>query len=164
MAKNISIQGLKRIGLEYRIALGKELLRQGQTKRSGGLIKSLRQIEMGGFQPTVRIVGNHYWRFINYGVSAGHIKKPYAYPRIEGLMNWLRRKGIGSGDKMIRGIAFAIATVHAKSGMPQRQGKRDFKRMNFVDKAIHQNRARIQAIIDTTMGKEYSQIINKLHR
>lgn len=160
----ISRLALKRIGLQYRIALGKELLRQGQTKRSGSLINSLRQKELLGFQPTIRIEGNHYWRFINYGVSAGHIKKPYAYPRIEGLMNWLKRKGIGSGDKMIRGIAFAIATKHAKVGMPQRGGRRDFKRMNFVDKAIRKSQPRIQEVIDFQMGKEFSQIINKLHR
>ena len=160
----ISRLALKRIGLQYRIALGKELLRQGQTKRSGSLIKSLKQTEMMGFQPTIRIEGNHYWRFLNYGVSAGHIKKPYARPRIEGLINWLKRKGIGSGDKMIRGIAFAIATKHAKVGMPQRGGRRDFKRMNFVDKAINKSRAQIQDIIDFQMGKEFSQIINKLHR
>ena len=160
----ISLMSLKRIGLQYRIALGKELLRQGQTKRSGSLISSLRQKEFTGFQPTIRIQGNHYWRFINYGVSAGHIKNPYARPRIEGLMKWLIRKGIGSGDEMIRGIAFAIATVHAKKGMPQRKGNRDFKRMNFVDKAIHKSRAKIQTIVDFQMGKEFSQIINKLSR
>jgi hypothetical protein len=97
-------------------------------------------------------------------VSSGHIKKPYAYPRIEGLMNWLRRKGIGSSDKMIRGIAFAIATVHAKKGMPQRKGSRDFKRMNFVDKAIHQNRKKLQETNDRVFGKKFSMMFQKLHR
>ena len=160
----ISIKGLETIGLQYRIALGHELLRQGQTKRSGSLIASLRQRNMLGFQPTIRIEGNHYWRFINYGVSAGHIKKPYARPRIEGLIEWLKRKGIGSGDAQIRGIAFAIATNHAKVGMPQRRGRRDFRRMNFVDKAIHKNQTKIQKTVDDTFGKEFSLMIQKLHR
>lgn len=155
---------LKEIGLQYRIALGKQLLKQGQTKRSGSLIGSLRQKEMLGFQPTIRIEGNHYWRFLNYGVSSGHIKKPYAYPRIEGLIEWLKRKGIGSGDKMIRGIAFAIATIHAKTGMPQRGGRRDFRRMNFVDKAIHQNHTQIQTQVDKSLGREFSLMFQKLHR
>ena len=160
----ISLRGLEDIGLQYRIALGNELLRQGQQKRSGSLIASLRQRNMLGFSPTIRIEGNHYWRFINYGVSAGHIKKPYARPRIEGLIDWLKRKGIGSGDRMIRGIAFAIATVHAKVGMPQRGGRRDFSRMNFVDKAIHKNQNKIQKQVDKTFGKEFSLMIQKLHR
>lgn len=160
----ITAKGMEIIGTEFRVALGKELLRQGQTKRSGSLISSMRQTVMTGFAPTIRIEGNHYWRFINYGVSAGHIKNPYAYPRIEGLMNWLKRKGIGSGDKMIRGIAFAIATVHAKKGMPQRRGNRDYKRMNFVDKAVHKSKARIQEKVDKVFGNEFSIMFQKLSR
>lgn len=160
----ITAKGLNKIGTEFRIALGHELLRQGQTKRSGSLISSLQQRVYMGMNPTIQISGNHYWRFINYGVSAGHIKKPYARPRIEGLMNWLKRKGIGSGDDMIRGIAFAIATVHAKVGLPQRGGRRDFKRMNFVDKAVNQRQSKIQKTVDETFGKEFSLMFNKLSR
>lgn len=155
---------MEMIGLEYRIALGKQLLKQGQTKRSGSLISSMKQKNLMGFAPTIRIEGNHYWRFLNYGVSAGHIKNPYARPRIEGLISWLKRKGIGSGDKMIRGIAFAIATVHAKVGMPQRNSRRDFSRMNFVDKAINQNQSRIQKIVDKTFENSVSIMVQKLSR
>ena len=160
----VTLKNLDRIGLAYKIAFGAELLRQGRTKRSGSLIESLKHTSHLGYPATIQFFGNYYWRFVNYGVSAGHIKKPYAVPRIEGLIRWLKRKGIGSGDDKIRGIAFAIATVHAKVGMPTRAKRRDYSRMNFVDKAIHQNQHKIQKTISKEMGDMFSQMFNKLHR
>jgi len=155
---------LEKIALQYKIAFGAELIRQGQTKRSGSLVESLKSETHLGYPTTIRFFGNHYWRFLNYGVSSGHITKPYAYPRIEGLIKWLKRKGIGSGDDKIRGIAFAIATVHAKRGMPTRGGRRDESRMNFVDKAIDKNRSKIQQTIAKNVGRDFSQLFVKLHR
>lgn len=142
-------EDLEKIALEFIKAFGVELVKQGRSKQAGGLINSLKaQVSV---PDTISIFANHYWRFVDKGVSSASIKKPFAPPRIEGLVRWLITKGIGSSDKKIRSIAYAIARTHAKKGMPTKGGRRDRKRLNFVDKAMKTHNAKINKLIDSIL-------------
>jgi hypothetical protein len=155
----LTSKDLKDIGLSYTIAMGVELVRQGREKKAGGLINSL---EPRGILPNViQIWGNHYWRFVNNGVAAASIKSPFAPARINALVKWLKQKGIGSSDKKIRGIAYAIAYTHSKKGMPTRGGSRDSKRLNFLENSINKSRGKIEATISNILGKRIDTLVQK---
>ena len=75
------------------------------------------------FDFVLKIVGDYYWRYVEYGVTGENI--PYdASVRtgagkskyIEGLMNWIKIKGIASDNDVVRGIAFAIARKQTAKG------------------------------------------------
>ena len=139
-------EDLDKIGLAFTKAFGVELANQGRSKQAGGLINSLKA--QSNPPDTVSIFANHYWRFVDKGVSSGSIKKPFAPPRINALVNWLIKKGIGSSDKKIRSIAYAIARTHTRKGMPTMGKRRDNKRLNFVDKAMKKHNSKINKVID----------------
>jgi hypothetical protein len=150
---------LRRIGEEYATAFGVELIKQGRTERAGGLIKSLR---VRPAETSVSVEGNFYWTFLDKGVKASQIKYPRAKARIDALIKWLERKGVAGSDKVIKGIAYAIAYTHSKVGMPTRRGRFDRSRINFVDKAIKRSSSRINRTIDLELGKSVDIIINKI--
>ena len=152
MSIQLNKEDLKKIGLEFITAFGSMLAYQGRSKKSGGLINSLKQEQNP--PDTISIFANYYWRFVDKGVSSASIKKPFAPPRINGLVRWLMKKGIGSGDKQIRSIAYAIAHTHGKKGMPTMGGRRDTKRLNFVDRAIKRNNSKINKTIDAILEKK----------
>ena len=151
------LNAYKKIGNAYAVAMGKELLKQGREARSGGLINSLKSIVNGS---TISILGNSYWTFVNYGVQKGKIN-PKAPARIKGLIKWLKYKGIGSSEPIIRGIAYAIAYTHFKKGMPTMNGRLDKSRLNFVDKAIKNSEREISMVIDKEIGYELDLILKK---
>ena len=140
---------LDKIGLAVTTAFGVELASQGRGKKQGSLINSLKAVPQS--PDTVQIFANYYWRFVDQGVSSASIKKPFAPPRIDGLISWLTSKGIGSSDKKIRSIAYAIARTHGKKGMPTMNSRRDSKRLNFVDKAFKKHNAKINKVIDNIL-------------
>jgi hypothetical protein len=147
------------IGNAYAKAFGLELVRQGRSKKSGGLINSLHSKVTG---VGVSIMGNYYWRFVDKGVKASQIKKPFAPPRINALIKWLKSKGIGSSNEIIRGIAYAIAYTHSKKGMPTQNGRRARHKMNFVDKALRKEKRTIEQTIDKVIGRNVETILKKL--
>lgn len=112
------VNDLKNIGVDLTVILGTELLNLDR-KATGNLINSLQPqvIPQGQFGAILKILGLSYWRVVEYGVPAQNV--PYdASVRtgagnsdyINGLMNWIKTKGIASDNDTIRGIAFAIAT------------------------------------------------------
>ena len=139
-------EDLGKISKLFITAFGSMLAYQGRSKQTGGLINSLKAVNNA--PDTISIFGNYYWRFVDKGVESRSIKTPFAPPRINGLVRWLIDKGIGSGDKQIRSIAYAIAHTHGKKGMPTMRGSRDAKRLNFVDRAINRNKGKINKEID----------------
>lgn len=150
---------LRRIGEEYAKAFGIELVRQGREERAGGLIKSLQVKTMPS---SIEILGNYYWRFVDKGVKAGQIRYPKAPARINALIKWLKHKGVAGSDRVIKGIAYAIAHTHSKKGMPTRNGRIDRSRLNFVDKAIKSRRKEIEEVVDLELGKKVDLILKKL--
>ena len=149
----------KKIGNAYAKAFGLELVRQGRSKKSGGLINSLQSKPTGN---GVQVLGNFYWRFVDKGVRASSIKKPFAPPRIQALIAWLKSKGIGSSNEIIRGIAYAIAYTHSKKGMPTKNGRRAREKLNFVDKAIVKSKNSIEKTIDEVIGRNVDLLLKKL--
>ena len=109
-------KSLRAIGEVFAQAFGVELIKQGREPRAGGLIKSMKVKTEA--PSNVSVEGNHYWTFLDKGVKASQIKSPFAPARIQGLIEWLGRKGVAGSNKVIRGIAYAIAYTHGKVGMP----------------------------------------------
>jgi len=156
----LTISQLERIGMIVATSFGVTLVQQGRSKRAGGLINSLKAKSESS--DSVSILGNHYWRFVDKGVSASDIKSPFAPARINGLIKWLMRKGIGSGNKQIRSIAYAIASTHGKKGMPTMNGRRDKSRLNFIDKSWARDKAKIGKEVSTVFDESVQLILNKL--
>mgnify|MGYP001220548720 CR=1 FL=1 len=114
-----------------------------KREASGALINSLTHtvLALSEFAYTVEIKALDYWKYVNYGVSGQNI--PYEVGRrsgakssayIDGLIKWLKIKGIASDNKVVRSIAFAIAyNQTAKGGLgkgnPINKGK-----LGFVEK------------------------------
>jgi len=74
----------------------------------------------GSNETTIDIIDttdSSYGKIINEGVRPEQIKYPYARARIAGLTRYAKLR-MGANDKDAVSIAFAIATKHAKEGMP----------------------------------------------
>ena len=83
------------------------------------------------------VIGEHYGGIINEGVTADQIKYPFAKARILGLTNYAKLR-MGASDKDAVSIAFAIATKHAREGMPLPSSRRYSKtgeRTKFIEAA-----------------------------
>ena len=83
-----------------------------------------------------------YWRVVEYGVAGDKI--PFDARRrtgnqnsdyINGLINWVKTKGIASQDDVVRGIAFAIATKQTSKGGWGRGNPMDKNKLGFVRKS-----------------------------
>ena len=114
----MNLQPVKNIATQIQVILGTKLIELGR-RASGDLINSLTYdiTQNGEFGFDLSIKGNSYWRVVEYGVAATNV--PYdASVRtgagnsdyINGLIRWIKVKGIASDNDTIRGIAFAIAT------------------------------------------------------
>lgn len=76
-----------------------------------------------------------YGAIINAGVRADQILYPYARKRIVGLTNWVELR-LGLSGKEAISVAYAIATKHAREGMPTPASVRfsqTGKRTGFVE-------------------------------
>tara|TARA_R110000751_G_scaffold154149_3_gene259149 strand:- start:397 stop:924 length:528 start_codon:yes stop_codon:yes gene_type:complete len=134
---------INKVATNIQVILGTELIRL-KRRASGALINSLTHtIEQSGeFGLSIKIQGLDYWREVNYGVAAGNIpftagKKTGASKSdyINGLMRWIRIKGIASDNDVIKGIAFAIATKQTSKGKGWGLGNpMDKNKLGFIEK------------------------------
>ena len=145
-----------KIATDIQIILGLELLALKRSA-SGSLINSFQHIitPIGEFGVEIKILGNSYWRVVEYGVNAENV--PYDASNrsgagnskyIDGLMDWIKIKGIASDSDVIRGIAFAIAT---KQTSTQRGGygygnPMDKSKLGFVRKSAEKVNFEIKKI------------------
>jgi len=124
----------QRVGNEINAKLVDEFALQGHHM-TGAFEESL---ELLPDDTGVTTMGNTYGIYLNIGVKAEQIKYPYAKARINGLARFVQfRKGIGGKEGL--SIAFAIATVQAKEGMPTKgsyQYSSTGKRTDYIDEAI----------------------------
>tara|TARA_R100000655_G_scaffold24_2_gene141 strand:+ start:5514 stop:6044 length:531 start_codon:yes stop_codon:yes gene_type:complete len=162
----MDLQPVKNIATKIQIILGTKLIELGRNA-SGELINSLQHdiTQNGEFGFDLSIKGNSYWRVVEYGVSANNI--PYdASVRtgagnsdyINGLIRWIKVKGIASDNDTIRGIAFAIATKQTATsrggyglGNPM-----DKQKLGFVKKSetqINEQIKQISSIYETEVKK-----------
>ena len=114
----MNLQPVNNIATQIKVILGTKLI-ELQRRASGNLINSLTHtiVPQGEFGFSLSIMAFAYWRYVEYGVGAD--KVPFdARVRtgagnsdyINGLISWIKTKGIASQDDVVRGIAFAIAT------------------------------------------------------
>ena len=112
------------IAVQIESILGQKLI-ELERSASGALINSLSHeiIPKGKFGLHLKIKAWDYWRVVEYGVLGTNI--PFdARTRtgasnskyIQGLMSWIKTKGIASNKDVIRSIAFAIATKQTAKG------------------------------------------------
>jgi len=134
---------INKVATNISVILGLELIAL-KRKASGALINSFtHEIEnTSEFGILIKIKGLDYWKVVNYGVPANNI--PYTAGKrtgasgnkyIQGLMRWIKIKGIASQHDVVKGIAFAIATKQTSKGVgwglgnPMNKGK-----LGFIEK------------------------------
>jgi len=97
-------------------------------------------VDTTGNVTTINIIDttdSSYGKILDDGVKAEQIKYPYARARIAGLTAYAKSR-MGASDKDAVSIAFAIATKHAREGMPLPSSVRFSKtgrRTKFVEDA-----------------------------
>lgn len=144
VANGNTISALNRVAAIIRKELTKEIIAQGHNL-TGKLKDSIRQeIVKSGGDLSLDIFIEDYGIFVDRGVKASRIpykpgsgRKTSKY--INGLMDFVRKRGLATGDKEVKNIAFAIAMKHKKEGMPTRSSRRfskNGKRLNFVQEAL----------------------------
>lgn len=117
----MDLSPINSVATKIEIILGNELINL-KRKASGALINSLQHeiSPLGEFGFDLKIKALDYWRVVEYGVDAAKI--PFSPNQrtgaanskyIDGLIQWIKVKGIASDNDVIRGIAFAIATKQA---------------------------------------------------
>ena len=133
-----------------------EFTKQGHTLTGAFESKMTYDVSETSGGVRIRVYDNTeqtYGKILDAGVRADQIKFPYARKRIAGLTNWAKLR-LGAGDKEAVSIAYAVATTHAREGMPTPgsvQYSSTGKRTDFVADAT-------KDIIEITKRKLYEQI------
>ena len=170
----MKLEQLNPIATQIQSILGQQLISLGRNA-SGALINSLQHqiIPKGEFGFDLKILGNSYWRVVEYGVAAANV--PFdAKTRsgasnseyINGLINWIKVKGIASDNDTVRSIAFAIATKQTSTsrggfglGNPM-----DKNKLGFVSKSsneINNELSRVSKVYETEILKIVGNSIPK---
>lgn len=133
--------------LEYlALAIGDELEAQGHNL-TGNLINSLSP-KLGEDRLTGMVLWEQYGETVNSGINRN--KVPYApgsgakkSKYIDGLIRFVKLRGIASNTKKAKSIAFAIAQSHKSYGLPT-VGSRRFsstgRRTGAVEEALQKER------------------------
>ncbi len=131
MAEDLVTKALRKIAGKLILALAKELIAQGH-KATGSLIESMgSKIVPLASGLELQILMNTYGIFVDSGRRAGGRKVP-----IDALMKWIRTKGLTSGDKEVRSLAFAIQTSIFKEGVPTNSSRAGGKKTDFIQTAL----------------------------
>ena len=158
-------------------ALSRALIDQGH-RGSGKLLDSLSfDVVQTGDSIELQIKGNDYGIILDTGVKWQNI--PFGRGGgssslyIEGLMKWIRSKGMASSNKNVRSIAFAIANTQIKNtnngfGMPTKGSlkySKTGKRTGWLTDTINDKENTILEQVQRDIGIEISlnmeRIINK---
>lgn len=119
-------EGLNIIG-EFVVKQLQIVLEDQGHRATGELIDSMRhEVKKIGNGFTITVFGKDYAKFVDRGIPAGVWVSPYA------LAEWVEQKGIATGEKEIKSIAFAIRRKIFQEGSPtkgslkfSKTGKRD---------------------------------------
>tara|TARA_R100000734_G_scaffold19138_1_gene18445 strand:+ start:8908 stop:9444 length:537 start_codon:yes stop_codon:yes gene_type:complete len=127
-----------------------------ERKASGALINSFQhKINIANeFDLQCQIIGLDYWKIVEYGVNPAAI--PYdpsirtnaaSSLYIQGLMNWIKTKGIASENKVVKQIAFMIARKQtAKGGGGARGNPINKNKLGFIRKTQKDREKEVQKI------------------
>jgi|TARA_R110000803_G_scaffold1191_3_gene3858 hypothetical protein len=152
----MNLAPLSKVATDIQIILGLELIAL-KRNASGSLINSFQHIitPSGEFGFDMKILGNSYWRVVEYGVSAENVpfdastRSGAANSKyIDGLIAWIKIKGIASDNDVVRGIAFAIATKQTSTsrGGYGKGNPMDKSKLGFVRKSKEKVNFEIQKI------------------
>tara|TARA_R100001443_G_scaffold111411_1_gene124176 strand:+ start:5204 stop:5728 length:525 start_codon:yes stop_codon:yes gene_type:complete len=142
----MNLEPANKISTDIQVILGQKLIQLGRNA-SGQLINSFTHqiIPQGEFNFLIKIMGDYYWRYVEYGVSGDNI--PYDASQrsgannskyIDGLINWIKVKGIASDNDVVRGIAFAIAYKQTAKGGLGFGNPINKNKLGFVEKSKSQ--------------------------
>lgn len=140
-------------------AVNKEIVKQmdEQGHRMTGSFEQ--SLEVMADVLSVSGIGNTYGIYLNIGVKANQIRYPYAPARIEGLTRFVEHRMGLSGNEAV-GVAYAIATTHAREGMPT-SGSYSYsnngKRTDMIDDAI----AVVEPEISEILFDAFKEVIEK---
>lgn len=164
---------IDKVATDIQVIMGQELIRL-KRNASGALINSFRHDVniLNKFDFEISIKGLDYWRVVNYGVPASNV--PYdARQRsgaanskyIDGLINWLKVKGIGSSNDVVKGIAFAIATKQtstAKGGFGF-GNPMDKNKLGFIQKTEQKRNREVEKLAKVYQTEVITLINDRLH-
>jgi len=148
------------------ILWGTELIRL-KRNASGNLINSFKANvqQPSEFGLVVSLMGLDYWDVVEYGVKGADI--PFNPSQrtgaqnskyIQGLIRWLKIKGVSSDNNVVRGIAFAIATKQTSKGGGWGKGNpMDKNKLGFIRRTETGVNNQIQKI-----GEVYNKQIEKM--
>lgn len=107
---------------------------------SGDLINSIRyKVSDSGSGYTIEIKAKDYAKNVEKGVPKGTWVNPYA------LAEWIETKGIATGDKEVKNLAFAIRRTIFDKGTIQFREKKD----GFIEVMLDENsKAIFQMVLD----------------
>jgi hypothetical protein len=133
---------LKDKSVEIQAILGMKLIELGR-EASGALINSFTNeiIDYGDYSYDIYIRGLDYWKFVEWGTPGNNIpfdartrSGAQANAYIQGLMDWIKIKGIASDNATVKAIAFAIATKQTSKGGWGKGNPMDKNKLGFVRK------------------------------
>lgn len=164
----ISIQTGRIIGDWLKIRLANELRNQGHNL-TGALITSLEtKVEQSGQTLVIQMWGNDYGEIVNKGVPAARIPYTPGGPKrggtskfIQALIRYAERR-MGLQGKEAISAAFAIARKQKREGMPTRnsyQYSNNGRRTGWVDAALSENEAELNAFVDEWVSREVTLLI-----
>lgn len=144
-------EGLQLIGDFMVDQLVKVLDDQGH-RNTGALQESLRsKVTQSGGGYEITIYGKDYAKYVDRGIPSGVWVNPYA------LAEWVEQKGIATGEKEIKNIAFAIRHKIFKEGSPtkgslrfSKSGKRD----EFIKVMLDENSKVIFKMVFDVFSRE----------
>jgi hypothetical protein len=152
------------------VAMGLKLI-ELKREASGSLIKSLSHniTDRGDYSFDIDIMALSYWYYVNYGVMGSNI--PYEVNRrsgaknsqyIDGLINWLKIKGVSSDNDVIKGIAFAIAYNQTSKGGLGKGNPINKSKLGFVEKTKAQRDIHIQDMANGFQSEVVALMKNNL--
>ena len=152
--------------IDIQAILGLKLI-ELKREASGALINSFENeiTETNNYSFNINIKGLNYWKYVEFGTEGANIpydarkrtgNQPNAY--IEGLMRWIKIKGIASENKTVKAIAFAIATKQTAKGGWGKGNPMDKNKLGFIRKTSLQRNEKTREIAEAYQSEIVSLV------
>ena len=152
-------KGLTIIGEFLKAKFIEELLQQDHNA-SGEHIASMQfTVNKTGSGYELVFESLEYNKYLNEGTKAGR------YVPIQALIEWIEAKGIASGEKEVKNIAFAIRQKIFKEGTPTAGSykfSKNGRRKEWVDITIKNNTAEISEKLALFIGENVNIVLNNI--
>lgn len=171
---NVLKDNLEKIGDLMVKELAKELIGQGH-KATGNLINSIEYaVETKINELSLEVEYLSYGLIVEDGVKAA--KVPYkrgsgakSSQYIDGLIQWVKTKGMATEDAAAKSIAFAIANTHKKDthdgyGIPSAGSfkySNNGRRLRFQSFVLEQNISKIEQMLNDNIVRQIDLLIDQ---